>query len=57
MSDKKLMETVYGKYHKYEIVKHSSLFSVRIYIRKDGKATGESYGSLRDAVAAAQKKG
>jgi len=58
MSDKEVVETVYGKHHKYEIVKDPGLFSAtKYYIRRDGKPFKGSYSSLRDAVEAAENEG
>lgn len=54
-----VIETIYGKYHKYEIVKESGgvFGSPKFYIYKDGEYHRGSYSSLRDAVAAAEKEG
>lgn len=57
MSDKTVIETIYGKYHKYEIVKDSRLFGVTFYIWRDGKPYRGSFSSLKAAVEAAQKEG
>lgn len=51
-----VVETVYGKYSKYEIVRDSGMFSTSVYLLKDGKYAG-SYGSVEAAVAAAKSKG
>lgn len=53
---KTVVETVYGKYSKYEIVKVSSTFSTEIQLFKDGKFIS-SYRSVEDAVEAARRKG
>lgn len=53
----KVVETVYGKYSKYEIVIDSGTFSTKFYVRKDGKVVTGSFSSLKDAVEWAQKKG
>lgn len=52
---KTIVETVYGKYSKYEVVKDSGLLSTSFYVCKDGKYVS-SYDSLKDAVEAAKKK-
>lgn len=57
MSEKTVVETVYGKYHKFEIIKDTSVFGVKFYIYQDGKPTGGYYSSLADAVQAAKNKG
>ena len=57
MAEKALVETVYGKYHKFEIMKESSVFSTKFYVYKDGKYHKGSYSSLNDAVNAAKKEG
>jgi len=59
MSDKTVVETIYGKYHKFEIVKDSGgIFgSIKFWIYKDGEPFKGSYSSLRDAVQAAQDQG
>lgn len=51
-----VVEVVYGKYSKYEIVKKSSTFSTEIILRKDGSYVGK-YSSVQAAVDAANKKG
>lgn len=51
-----VVETIYGKYSKYEIVRKSGTFSTDIVLRKDGKFEG-SYSSVQAAVDAAKKKG
>lgn len=51
-----VIEVVYGKYSKYEIVKKSGMLSTDIVLRKDGKFVS-SYSSIQDAVDAAKKKG
>jgi len=53
---KTLVETVYGKYAKYEIIRNSRPFSTKIELHKDGKYLA-SYSSVEKAVAAAKKKG
>ena len=59
MSDKPVVETIYGKYHKFEIVKDPGgpFGSVKFYIRRDGKPYKGSYSSLADAVEAAKGEG
>lgn len=59
MSDKTVVETIYGKYHKFEIVKDpGGVFSgVKFYLWKDGKPFKGSYSSLAAAVQAAKDEG
>jgi hypothetical protein len=58
MASKEVVETIYGKYSKYEIIKETSLFgSPKFYIYKDGKYHRGSFSSLRGAVEAAKKEG
>lgn len=58
MSDDNIIETIYGKYHKYEIVKKAAglLSNVEFYIRKDGKPYKGPYNSLKVAVESAKKE-
>ena len=51
-----IVETIYGKYSKYEVVKKSSTWSMDIVLRKDGKYLG-TYSSVQAAIDAANKKG
>lgn len=59
MAEKEVVETIYGKYHKFEIVKDpGGVFgSVKFYILKDGKPFKGSYSSLAAAVQAAMDEG
>jgi hypothetical protein len=57
MSAKPVVETIYGKYHKYEIVKDEGVFTTHFYIRRDGKAFRGPYSSLSSAVEAAKEAG
>jgi hypothetical protein len=58
MSDDEIVETLYGKYSKYEIVKQSGgvFTSTKFYIRRDGKPHRGPYSSLRAAVEVAEKE-
>ena len=53
---KTVVETIYGKYSKYEVIKDTGILSTSIYLHKDGKPAG-SYSSVAAAVEAAKKKG
>jgi hypothetical protein len=56
MAEKKIVETIYGKYSRYDVVKRTSLiFPPEFYLYRDGKYFKGSYSSLADAVRAAQK--
>ncbi len=59
MSEHKVVETIYGKYSKYEIVKNAGgVFSSSTFaIYKDGSIFKSGYSSLSDAVEAAKKLG
>jgi hypothetical protein len=50
------VETIYGKYSKFEVVKESSILGdPKFYVVKDGKPHRGSFSSLRDAVEAAKE--
>ena len=51
-----VVEIIYGKTSKYEIVKKSGMMSTDIVLRKDGDYVGQ-YSSVQAAVDAANKKG
>lgn len=58
MSDTTIVETIYGKHHKYEVVKKTSIWgSPRYYVRRDGKPWRGAFTSLKDAVEAAESAG
>jgi hypothetical protein len=58
MANEQIIETIYGKYSKFEIVKDPGgvFSSPKFYIRKDGEWHRGSFSSLRDAVEAAKKE-
>lgn len=57
MAERDVVETIYGKYSKYEIVKRSSLLgSPTFYIVKDGEVDSGSFSSLRAAVEEAKDR-
>ncbi len=58
MAEKQLIETVYGKYNKYEVLKDSSSFwgNPKFYIHKNGQPFKGPYSSLSSAVEAAKKE-
>lgn len=57
MAKREVIETVYGKYSKFEVVREPGgvFSSPKFYIYKDGDYHRGSYSSLRDAVEAANK--
>jgi hypothetical protein len=57
VSARQVMETIYGKLHKYEIVKSPGglLTSTTFSIYRDGQYYRGSYSSLSAAVEAAKK--
>ena len=59
MSDKELMEKVYGKHHIYEIYKKGGgvFGSPKYYVYRDGEPYLGSFSSLREAVERAQREG
>lgn len=59
MTGKNVVETIYGKLHKYEVVKSPGglLTSTTFSIYRDGQYFKGSYSSLSGAVAAAKKMG
>ena len=58
MSDKVVVEIVYGKYSKFEVVETSGLLSSPSFsIYRDGKYYKGSYNSLAAAVEAAKREG
>lgn len=57
MSEQAVIETIYGKYSKFEIVRETSVLgSPKFYIRKDGKHHKGAFASLSDAVEAAKNE-
>lgn len=59
MSKKEVVEVVYGKHAKYEIVKNSGglLSSPSYYIYRNGQPYRGTFDSLAAAVEAARKEG
>jgi hypothetical protein len=54
---KEIIETLFSKYNKYEIVKDSSaLGGVKFYLQRDGSPYG-AFSDLRDAIEKAKKEG
>lgn len=50
MASKKVVETIYGKKSKYEVVRKSSAFSTTFYVKKDDKVASGKFNSLAKAV-------
>lgn len=57
MSTKELVETIYGKNYKYEIMRDSGVFSTSFMIYRDGNKHIGTYSSLAKAVEAAKREG
>jgi hypothetical protein len=57
MTDKEVVETIYGKHSKYEIIKKSNVLGSEYYIYKNSKYHRGSFSTLRAAVEAAQAEG
>lgn len=57
MASGKVVETIYGKNSKFEIVKKSKTFSNEFYVRRDGKVVAGKFSSLAKAVEWAENKG
>ena len=58
MSDNEIVEVVYGKHHKYTVIrKPGGVFtSTEYWIRRDGNPYKGPYKALNDAVAAANRE-
>lgn len=56
MSDEEIVETIYGKHHKYTIIRKSGVFSAEYWMRRDDKPYKGTYKTLKDAVEAAQEE-
>jgi|GEM_PF-1045513 len=58
MAKAQVIETFYGKYNKYEVVKEPAgiLTGTKFYIHRNGKYHRGSFSSLRDAVDACRKE-
>ncbi|HEY6234505.1 MAG TPA: hypothetical protein VIW69_05270 [Candidatus Elarobacter sp.] len=58
MADPEVVEVIYGRSHKFEIVKRHTYFAgIKFDIHRDGKIWHSDYSSLRDAVEKAKKEG
>lgn len=54
---KEVVETIYGKHNKYEVIKETSTFgSPKYYVRCSDGTTSGMFSSLSDAVARARDK-
>ena len=54
---KEVVETFYGKYSRFDVVKETSTFgSPKFHVRKDGKPHKGSYSSLSSAVNVAEQE-
>lgn len=57
MTDRKVIETVYGKHHKYEVVRVDRTFSTDIVLYRDGEYWKGTYSTVAAAIEAAKKAG
>ena len=58
MARDEVVETIYGKYSKFEVIKKSStLGNPRFHLYKDGRPHRGPFSDLRDAVSAAEAEG
>jgi len=56
MSSTKVVETIYGKKSKYEVIKKKTVFTAKFYVKKDGNTVSGHFKSLKAAVEAAKNK-
>ena len=58
MANEEVIETIYGKYSKYEVIRESGgvLGSPKFWVYKDGKYHRGPFSSLQDAVEAAKEE-
>lgn len=52
-----IVETIYGRHNKFEIVRSSGIFTTSYHIYRDGRHWKGSYSTLKAAVEAAQAAG
>jgi len=57
VTTRKVIETIYGRYHKYEVVRVDGTFSTEIVLYRDGAYWKGTYSSVASAVEAAKKAG
>lgn len=58
MATREVVEVIYGRFHKYEVVRRSGLLGgVSFYIRRDGEPHRGPFSSLRAAVEAVRQEG
>jgi len=50
MATTKVVETIYGKHSKYEVVRKKTAFTTKYYVRKNGDVATGSFKSLNSAV-------
>lgn len=56
-AEKRLVETIYGRLHRYEIYRQHTFFGYEFWIYRDGERYRGTYSSLTAAVDAARKEG
>ena len=57
MAQREIVEIIYGKHAKYEIVKYTTITGSEYFIYKNGNYHRGSFPSLRAAVEAAKAEG
>lgn len=57
MSKGKILETIYGRYSKYEIFRRATFMGYEFYIYKDGEYWTGTFPSLKAAVQYVKAKG
>lgn len=59
MGERKVVETIHGKRHKYDIIRESPIFlgKDKFYVWRDGEPFRGAYSTLAAAVEAARKAG
>lgn len=57
VSEKKLVETLHGRYHKYQIYRSSTFLGYEFWIYRDGERYRGTFKTLQAAVEAAKKEG
>ena len=56
MADDNVVEIVYGKYSKFEVVQLSGGWFAKFYVRKDGRPHRGPYHDAETAIAAAERE-
>jgi len=56
LADKTLIETVIGKYHKYDIYRSKTFMGYEFWIYRDGERYRGTFSDLQSAIDAAKKE-